>query len=117
MTLFIDTSNYNKVTFALKGRYRPSRKATADYPLRNKSKWIKKTIKRPFKISPQESYKILQFLEKFLKLNRIQSQQINKIVTSKGPGSFTGLRVGASIAQALGMVWDIPVSSQLKLFF
>ncbi|MDO8486486.1 MAG: hypothetical protein Q7S77_02220 [Candidatus Staskawiczbacteria bacterium] len=32
----------------------------------------------------------------------------------EGPGSFTGLRVGASVAQALGFALNIPVNGKLN---
>lgn len=35
------------------------------------------------------------------------------IEVEKGPGSFTGLRVGASIAQALGFALNIPVNGEV----
>ncbi len=33
---------------------------------------------------------------------------INRIITTLGPGSFTGLRVGLSAAQAFGLAWNCP---------
>lgn len=35
------------------------------------------------------------------------------IEVEEGPGSFTGLRVGSSIAQALGYALNIPVNGQV----
>ena len=35
------------------------------------------------------------------------------IEVEEGPGSFTGLRVGASVAQALGYALNIPVNGQV----
>lgn len=34
---------------------------------------------------------------------------INAIVVYKGPGSFTGLRIGLSVANALAASYDIPI--------
>lgn len=35
--------------------------------------------------------------------------RIGRIVTTLGPGSFTGLRVALAAAQAFGLAWDCPV--------
>lgn len=35
------------------------------------------------------------------------------IEVEEGPGSFTGLRVGASVAQALGLALNIPVNGEV----
>lgn len=35
------------------------------------------------------------------------------VEVEEGPGSFTGLRVGASVAQALGYALNIPVNGQV----
>lgn len=36
------------------------------------------------------------------------------IEVEEGPGSYTGLRVGASVAQALGFALNIPVNGKLN---
>lgn len=38
---------------------------------------------------------------------------IEGIEVEEGPGSFTGLRVGASVAQALGFALNIPVNGEV----
>lgn len=35
--------------------------------------------------------------------------ELNRIIVFRGPGSFTGLRIGISVANALGYALDIPV--------
>lgn len=35
------------------------------------------------------------------------------VEVEEGPGSFTGLRVGASVAQALGLALNVPVNGQI----
>jgi len=48
-----------------------------------------------------------------LALAGVGYSDIRRIVTTIGPGSFTGLRVGLSMALALGMALDIPVAGVL----
>jgi tRNA threonylcarbamoyladenosine biosynthesis protein TsaB len=48
-----------------------------------------------------ESADILDELSNLLKETKLKKPQIKKIVISKGPGSFTGTRIGMAIAQGL----------------
>lgn len=57
-----------------------------------------------------KSQETLPLIEKVLKENKIKLDQINEIKVNTGPGSFTGLRVGVSIANALGFSLKIPVN-------
>jgi tRNA threonylcarbamoyladenosine biosynthesis protein TsaB len=41
------------------------------------------------------------FIEEVLKESQISPKQLNAIAVSKGPGSYTGLRIGASAAKGL----------------
>lgn len=43
---------------------------------------------------------------------RNQLQTLEGIEVETGPGSFTGLRVGVSVANALGFALEIPVNSK-----
>jgi tRNA threonylcarbamoyladenosine biosynthesis protein TsaB len=43
--------------------------------------------------------------------DELKWQDINGVVCYKGPGSFTGLRIGLSVANALAYGLDIPVVS------
>ena len=90
MILYIDTTDFNKVMFALSG---------------------KKIIKRIYKINPHKSHETLVKLDEFLKQSKILNlkSEINRIVVNKGPGSYTGVRVGVTHAQALGFAWNVPV--------
>lgn len=45
---------------------------------------------------------ILPLIEKLLKQTNTRVYEINEIKVEKGPGSFTGIRVGVAIANALG---------------
>jgi tRNA threonylcarbamoyladenosine biosynthesis protein TsaB len=52
---------------------------------------------------------LLTLIDDILRENTIQSDQINAIAVSSGPGSFTGLRVGMATAKGLCQAWHIPV--------
>lgn len=95
MILFLDTTDLNKVIFALidvAGKKRP----------------IKQSIKVPY----HENDKTLEHLDKFLRAHGSINDaptNLSSIYICSGPGSFTGIRVGASIAQALSYSWKIPM--------
>lgn len=56
------------------------------------------------------SQSLLPLIVKLLSKNRITFNQIKAIEVARGPGSFTGLRVGASVGQALGLALQVPVN-------
>ncbi|WP_010178721.1 tRNA (adenosine(37)-N6)-threonylcarbamoyltransferase complex dimerization subunit type 1 TsaB [Aquimarina agarilytica] len=51
------------------------------------------------------------FIEALLAEAKVSLQQIDAIVVSKGPGSYTGLRIGVSAAKGLCYALDIPLIS------
>jgi tRNA threonylcarbamoyladenosine biosynthesis protein TsaB len=54
----------------------------------------------------------LPVIEKLLSKSNLEINQITEIKINKGPGSFTGLRVGVAIANALGFLLKIPVNGK-----
>jgi tRNA threonylcarbamoyladenosine biosynthesis protein TsaB len=54
----------------------------------------------------------LPVVDKILKKNNLAINQIDEIKVNKGPGSYTGLRVGIAIANALGFLLKIPVNGK-----
>lgn len=55
---------------------------------------------------------LLPLIEKILKKNKLEFTDLTAIEVEIGPGSFTGLRVGVSIANALGFSLKIPVNGK-----
>lgn len=55
---------------------------------------------------------IHQQLEEVLKQANTPWEQVDGIVVYKGPGSFTGLRIGASVANAIAYAQHIPIVSR-----
>ena len=55
--------------------------------------------------------KLHVFIEEILKETGIRVQDLKAIAVSKGPGSYTGLRIGVSAAKGLCYALDIPLIS------
>lgn len=89
MILFINTSDFNNLQLALTDKDSVKEFTTA--------------------VAFNENFKTNALLEKFMKKHKTTWKQISKVVVCSGPGSFTGIRVGVSLAQALGFALHIPV--------
>lgn len=55
---------------------------------------------------------VLPAVAKILKKKKASWSDLKEIWVKTGPGSFTGLRVGVAIANALGYLLGIPVNGQ-----
>ena len=53
---------------------------------------------------------LLLLIEKILKREKLDFKDLKGIEVATGPGSFVGLRVGVSVANALGFSLGIPVN-------
>lgn len=93
MTLYIDTKETQAVTVAIKKNGKIIDSLT-DY-------------------NEYGSEALLPLINKLLKKNHRGFQDLRAVEVETGPGSFTGLRVGACVAQALGFSLGIPVNKQI----
>lgn len=50
-------------------------------------------------------------IDDILKRNNLSANQLQAVAVSKGPGSYTGLRIGVSTAKGLAFALDIPLLS------
>lgn len=62
-----------------------------------------------------KSQQVLSLINEILKKHSTSINQITAIEANTGPGSFTGLRVGVAVANALGWTLKIPVNGK-KVF-
>ncbi len=70
------------------------------------------------KNSPQLSETIFIYIEHAFKKSKIKKETIDKIFIAVGPGSFTGVRVGLTIAKTMAWTLEIPIIplSTLELY-
>src|SRR4030042_4162026 len=88
MRLYIDTSDNQKTIVGLAG----------------------KKIQKP--TGPDKSQQVLNLVSQILKENKKSLKDLTEIEVNPGPGSFTGVRVGVAVANALGWALAIPVNGQ-----
>lgn len=62
------------------------------------------------RITIQKAQVVLPLIDKLLKKHRLKLNDLTSIEVHTGPGSFTGLRVGIAIANALSFALQIPVN-------
>jgi tRNA threonylcarbamoyladenosine biosynthesis protein TsaB len=60
----------------------------------------------------EKSQKLLPFIDELLKKKGKEIKDITEIEINTGPGSYTGLRVGVSVANAIGWTLGIPVNGK-----
>jgi len=88
MKLFIDTSNREKIILGVNG------------------KRLETDAKK------EKSQRLLPFIIEVLGKEGMCMENIKEIEVNTGPGSFTGLRVGVAVAQALGYVLGVSVNGR-----
>lgn len=90
MILWINTADRKKIEVALKksGEVVHSKSAENDFG----------------------SQVLLNLITDILKENNLEFKDLKEIEVEKGPGSYTGLKVGASVANALGFALNIPIN-------
>lgn len=87
--LYIDTSSNNKTIIEL--------------DIDGKKEIMEKNLSKA-------SQNLLPLIEEFLSQKQLTLKDMTSIRVNKGPGSFTGLRVGIAVANALGYLLKIPIN-------
>ena len=88
MKLYIDTSDREKIVVGIDGK------------------------RFETKAKEEKSQKLLPFIIEIMKKENTSFEKIKEIEVNTGPGSFTGLRVGVSVANTLGWGLGIPVNGK-----
>ena len=93
MILKIDTTKTEKITVELE----------------DKKSLLKDEV---FEKQKMGSQVLLPLIVKILKKNKIDFKDLTGIVVNTGPGSFTGTRVGVTVANVLGYALNLPVNGK-----
>jgi tRNA threonylcarbamoyladenosine biosynthesis protein TsaB len=88
MKLFINTSDSNKTVVGLDDK-----------------RW-------EFDTKQHKSQRLLDLINRTLRKEKRILEELTVVEVNLGPGSFTGLRVGVAVANALGWVLKIPVNDK-----
>ena len=62
-------------------------------------------------IDHRKAQAVLPLTEKLLKEHNLRLEDITAIEVNPGPGSFTGVRVGVTIANTLGFLLQVPINN------
>lgn len=96
MYLFLDTTDPKDTHIGLLDK-------AGDFLL--EKKWVS---------NKNQSEELLSEIDSLFTEAGLSKKEIKKIIMVKGPGSYTGLRVGLSAGNALALAWGIPVIGLMK---
>ena len=65
--------------------------------------------KKEYEAWQQQSELLVAELDKMLKANKVTRSDIGEVVVSKGPGSYTGVRIALSVAKVLSFALNCPL--------
>jgi tRNA threonylcarbamoyladenosine biosynthesis protein TsaB len=68
-------------------------------------------LKEDYDVKYSHAERLHKYIEEVLAFAKAQKEDISAIAISKGPGSYTGLRIGVSAAKGLCFGLDIPLIS------
>lgn len=61
------------------------------------------------RVNQDHSSRLMPAIVELMKDLNIEPQDLEKIIVAEGPGSYTGIRIGVTIAKSLAWALDIPV--------
>ena len=68
-------------------------------------------LKEDYDVKYSHAERLHTYIEEVLAFAKIKKTQLSAVTVSKGPGSYTGLRIGVSAAKGLCYALDIPLLS------
>ena len=91
-TIFIDTTDNKKIMVGIRIQSKEFRKEK--------------------EVEKNRDQAMLPLIDKILKEHKLTFSDISSIEVNRGPGSFTGIKVGISVANALSFALKIPVNGK-----
>ncbi len=65
-------------------------------------------VERPMK--SRSSQEVLPLIDELLQKHHLSQKDLTEVKVNSGPGSFTGVRVGVAIANAVAFALEIPIN-------
>mgnify|MGYP000991666441 CR=1 FL=1 len=72
-------------------------------------------FQREVKHENTKAQEVLILIEELCAEHHVRISEITEVTVEVGPGSFTGLRVGVAVANALGTLLDVPINGKKAL--
>ena len=63
----------------------------------------------------QHSVKLMPAIQEVLQESQVSMQELTGVIVAKGPGSYTGLRIGVTVAKTLAKTLRIPLKAVSSL--
>ncbi|CAD2073670.1 tRNA (adenosine(37)-N6)-threonylcarbamoyltransferase complex dimerization subunit type 1 TsaB [Phocicoccus pinnipedialis] len=67
-------------------------------------------------IKRTHSETLMPYISQLLKMTNLKKSELECIVVSNGPGSYTGVRIGVTVAKTLAVALNIPIFTVSSLF-
>lgn len=67
-------------------------------------------------IKRTHSETLMPYISELLKMTNVKKNELEQIVVSNGPGSYTGVRIGVTVAKTLAVALNIPIYTVSSLF-
>lgn len=74
--------------------------------LQKDGQWLEKISMEAFK---KQSEVTMPMIEDLFKRHNIKPRELNEVILTKGPGSYTGIRIAMTIAKVLGAIANVTV--------
>ena len=72
-------------------------------------------LNKRFQNTLQHSVKLMPAIQEVLQESQVSMQELTGVIVAKGPGSYTGLRIGVTVAKTLAKTLRIPLKAVSSL--